>query len=680
MATNPHEGSSISPSANESRRTSSETETPSVPVSDELVWHRVQAEIDAYITEEDRNWCGLDEFVIARYVAGECSPEETRRIEAAIEQSDHVRDCIALLQEDDLVQITPIGEPGGMSPSDRPVEIAANAATTMASKTPSDYDVKSTSSSKSPWLLAVTMLVALGVQTWYFRQQLESQTKENSRLIARIDKLKAGITKSTAGENDPVKPSDDQRKLPDSDPSASQYEEPMPNTPVVAEGSNSRETEHKTLKPEPVVVEESNNRVREPIANRDRVYTSFREPLETEAVSKVRERDTRLSIRGLLGTGVPFRTCRYVAEDIVERVPEKGPDGKPFEKTVRRTVMKQVFEDSGTRFVTASVVGLADDDLLALPPIGDLIPQLDEQKSPLVRWAVAEVLRSRQWKDQHPIAEITAKLLQRNDGGNAAAQYVLAGELWGAWPPDDIQIEQGLADKGTFSQWAALYALIQRKTAARTQPALGGRQSVLPDESSPKAAEDVPSTESNPPTEGPKVPMSGASGDDEGTGNAKLSTLPRTFSAPSSSDGPSAFDLRVLKRANEFLASKEKSQVRLAAVYLIGEYGRAAKDSEPHLVRILEESNHSLESRWAAYALGQIRANSRQALSQLVKSLDDTNPKVSPAAAFALTLILENSPNPADAENARPKLRTMLQASDPVVRHWGAYALQKLNH
>jgi len=625
----------------------------------------VQAEIDAYIDEEERNWCGLDEFVIARYVAGECSSEEARRVEAAIEQSDHVRDCIALLQEDDLVQIGPIDASGGKSPSDRSAEIAAYAVTTMVSKTPSAHDVKPTSSSKSPWLLAVTMLVALGVQTWYFRQQLESQTKENSRIVAQIAELKTNSTKSMpsnderhkpgheiaqgddAGANDPRKSADDQTKLTDSEPPAKPYDEPIPNA------------SHAVAKILPMPA-------------------SYWKP-PTVAASKVSESDTRLSVRGLLGMGVPYRTARYVNEEVVKVVPEKGADGKPVERTVRETVMKQIYGGSETRFVTASVVGLADDDLLSLPPIGELIPQIDEQKSPLVQWAIAEILRSKQWKDQHPIAEITAKLLQRNDGGQAAAKYVLSGELWGEWPPDDVQIEQGLTDKSTFSQWAALYTLIQRKSAARTLQFSDETESLPPDVPVPEATEDVPSTKSISPTKESKDPMGGTNGDTEGIGKTNSPKLPATYYAPASALVPSEFDLRVLKRVNEFLASKEKSQVRLAAVYLIGEYGPAGKISEAHLIRILEESNHPLESRWAAYALGKIRASSPQALSQLVNSLDDTNPRVPPAAAFALTLILADTPNAAVAEIARTKLRIMLQASDPAVRHWGAYALQRLN-
>lgn len=588
-------------------------------------WQRVKAELQTCRSAQKKAWGEIDERVVARYVADACPVEERRAVEAEMLRHPDLREAVTHI--------------GGIVN-----ESVANGLAPEVGKT-------SARSSKLPWLMAATTLAALGGQTWYFRLQLESQDKQHSYTASQVVQLNTKLSHAETLIGDMT----------------------LNLHSLAAEGGRKvlAQRTQKTVPPryeyeEPVTTGEPMTTTH--IAAKS-PWVTFRPPQqrsEIETTLQVAERDTRLSVRGWLVKEYQ----RQVAETSVKEVRETASDGKVVTRIVPVQTCRMVLEN---RF--GLLAQLSENDLLSSPPISDLIPQFDDAKSELIRWAVSEVLKSPKWKDQHPIAEITATLLQRNDGGQAAAQYVLSREFGGVCAvvaPTDEQIEQGLSDKSTFAQWAALYALIQRNAAKDPRPDTNESDADPHYTPSSETSKDSSSPDSESKNAQSKRPTIGTKG--EGIGN----TYRPTFLAPTPSDQPSEFDRRVLGRISEFLASKEKSQVRLAAVYLVGDYGRAAKDSEAHLVRILVESNHPLEPRWAAYALGQMRARSPQALSQLIESLDDSNPRVPPAAACALTLILEDAPNAVLSEIARPKLRKMLQSSDPAIQHWGAYALRRL--
>ncbi len=65
----------------------------------EVVWPRLKAELQDFQAWEEEAWCGVDEHLLARYLAGECTDEERQHVEQAAEKSEYVRDCLQLVEE-----------------------------------------------------------------------------------------------------------------------------------------------------------------------------------------------------------------------------------------------------------------------------------------------------------------------------------------------------------------------------------------------------------------------------------------------------------------------------------------------------------------------------------------------------------------------------------------------------
>lgn len=62
-------------------------------------WPRLKAELQEFHAWEAEAWRGVDEHLLAKYLAGQCSDDERRRVEQAAEESEYVRDCLQLVEE-----------------------------------------------------------------------------------------------------------------------------------------------------------------------------------------------------------------------------------------------------------------------------------------------------------------------------------------------------------------------------------------------------------------------------------------------------------------------------------------------------------------------------------------------------------------------------------------------------
>ena len=71
----------------------------STPQPTSPVWSRLKAELQEYRAWEEQAWCGLDEHLLARFLAGQCSAEERQQVEAASQKSESVRDCLELVTD-----------------------------------------------------------------------------------------------------------------------------------------------------------------------------------------------------------------------------------------------------------------------------------------------------------------------------------------------------------------------------------------------------------------------------------------------------------------------------------------------------------------------------------------------------------------------------------------------------
>ena len=77
-------------------------------------WERVAAELSAYRSWQRQAWGDLDDATLGRYLAGEATPEERGRVEAAANRHPEVRQVLDLVRE---VLDEPDG-PGSALPAD----------------------------------------------------------------------------------------------------------------------------------------------------------------------------------------------------------------------------------------------------------------------------------------------------------------------------------------------------------------------------------------------------------------------------------------------------------------------------------------------------------------------------------------------------------------------------------
>jgi hypothetical protein len=62
-------------------------------------WQRVAADLIAYRDAQKQLWGGLDDGLIARYLAGDCTPPERQRVEETMSSHPEVRACVDLVRE-----------------------------------------------------------------------------------------------------------------------------------------------------------------------------------------------------------------------------------------------------------------------------------------------------------------------------------------------------------------------------------------------------------------------------------------------------------------------------------------------------------------------------------------------------------------------------------------------------
>lgn len=71
------------------------------------VWQNVQRDLAVYTDDEDEIWDDADEFLIAKYIAGTCSPAEREEIENAIRTNPELRECVELALGFEVALIPP---------------------------------------------------------------------------------------------------------------------------------------------------------------------------------------------------------------------------------------------------------------------------------------------------------------------------------------------------------------------------------------------------------------------------------------------------------------------------------------------------------------------------------------------------------------------------------------------
>jgi hypothetical protein len=74
-------------------------------------WLAVKRHLVECLETENAEWEGIDDLLIARYVAGTCSEGERQRVESAVARHPRVRECVQLLQE---LQPPPAPDPAPM--------------------------------------------------------------------------------------------------------------------------------------------------------------------------------------------------------------------------------------------------------------------------------------------------------------------------------------------------------------------------------------------------------------------------------------------------------------------------------------------------------------------------------------------------------------------------------------
>ena len=95
----PPTGGNVSKEGPSHQLTVAPTEFTSKPEDRSPVWPRLKVEVQEYRAWEEQAWCGLDEHLLARFLAGQCSAEERQQVEAAAQKSESVRDCLELVTD-----------------------------------------------------------------------------------------------------------------------------------------------------------------------------------------------------------------------------------------------------------------------------------------------------------------------------------------------------------------------------------------------------------------------------------------------------------------------------------------------------------------------------------------------------------------------------------------------------
>ncbi|WP_293150251.1 MULTISPECIES: HEAT repeat domain-containing protein [unclassified Microcoleus] len=119
------------------------------------------------------------------------------------------------------------------------------------------------------------------------------------------------------------------------------------------------------------------------------------------------------------------------------------------------------------------------------------------------------------------------------------------------------------------------------------------------------------------------------------------------------------------------LLQDSDASVRSSAASTLGLIGKEAKAVVPQLVPLLQDSDTSVRTS-AAYALGNIGGEAKTVIPQLVLLLKDSDASVRGSAAYALGFISE------EAKTVIPQLVLLLKDFDASVRGSAAYALGRI--
>lgn len=704
-------------------------------------WQRVRAELQACRSAQMEAWGEIDERVVARFVAHECSAEERRAVEAEMVRHpelrgavDHVRGIVderITKYSDDAAKRLP-----SATTSVR-METPRTPSTADASRPPKIQFMRSGLIRGIALAIAASVLLAINALQMARLSQARTELAEIKGLIGPPLGVPIQVSHFGGPARSDHRPSTSQKQT---------SEEELASTETTKDGT----TVVKRWVAEEIIDEATG----EKRIVRKQVYeTSIANQFPSLAIRGQIPQVIRDGVSGVChwpavhGVAITLQESRtagklpLMANEQLVPVPEIAFFAPPktihwlqtkpritqspadvlelLQKRLDRLLRLQgeapitqspPVDNPSPEFPELLRVDSRPDDLFPTPPLDELIAKLERESSPLQTWAVTAALQITSCGTAFPFGKLTKRLLDWDEFGEAAASYVLTHNLLASignpGPATDRQIEEGLMGEDDSLRWAALYSLNLRRVTpipyapqgttfygagdSRYVSVLQRSSSRKKDESteqqskhlvSMNLADGMPDEEPIRPSFPPTFSQPARS--------APVTPTP-SYSAPSYSAPyeeplqrqpaePTEFERRMLMRVNELLAAPDSSLARRAAVHLVGDYGHSAWGCEANLIKILAHSKSGDERRWAAFALGQMLAQTESTKEQLIKSLDDDDPKVRPAAAMALAEILKDSLKHKAVDQARRKLKNMLTSSDPATQRWAAYVLQVLS-
>ena len=165
--------------------------------SPEVIWSRLQAELRDFAEQESTMWGGVDECLLARYLAGECTDDELQKVDQAAVDHPAVRECLELVQEvmaDEEIDSLPIVDLNvswvrhANAKTDLPPFLATKAEASIVA--PAATLTAAPRRSFASWVAAAALLMALGSTWLHFA---EKPTSDKS--VVRIDSDEPGAPK-----------------------------------------------------------------------------------------------------------------------------------------------------------------------------------------------------------------------------------------------------------------------------------------------------------------------------------------------------------------------------------------------------------------------------------------------------------------------------------------------------
>ncbi len=720
-------------------------------------WQRVKAELQACRTSQEKSWGKIDEHVVARYLADECSDEERHAVKAEMERQPELRE--AVMQVRGLVD-EHVVDSSNDSYRPQQANIPDQSETPQLTLVGTGRRSRISRFMRSGWMQGVVIATAASLLLAINLVEMGRLSQARTELAEIKDKQERDfesrelrwLEQSRVDQIHVVKPMREAQEE-----YASTTTGPDGTRVVmrwVAEEGIDEATGEKKIVRKPVYETVAVNQIPS-LSIRGQIPKEVLEvgsgcypPYGTGPVNQTTSRFPTTSSNAL----APIPEIRFFARTTPAHWMQSEPSVAKYEKPVQpprgmredvprpRAPQQTFLQPSTPTFVPStqqpspltstpyeepvtvpnqivqpftqpvSPFMTVPDDVFPTPPLEELIAKLERPSSPLQTRAVADALQAASCGNKFSFDKLTKRLLDWDEFGEAAAAYVLTRNLLASIgnpePATDHEIEEGLKSEDQFLKWAALFSLnIRRTTPQYDAPQYvpqGGttrRDSDSHYVSVPQRRSARNSDDSSKPQSEHLVSINFVDGMREEVPSPR--SPQQTFSQPSNPTfvshtqqssptistpyeeplqiPPAEFERRILMRVNELLASPESSLARRAAVYLVGDYGHSAWGCEANLVKILSHSKSGDERRWAAFALGQIVAQTDSTKEQLLKSLDDDDSKVRPAAAMALTSILKDNLEHKAVDQARRKLKNMLTSSDPATQRWAAYSLLVLS-